>query len=158
VLAHPISRLRLALARFGAIGVEIGVICTGLWLGLLALSGPVGFTGVTAGELLAASAQLALFGLCFAALAFALGAATGSRSLTVWASAGVAVLAYLANGILPQVAGLAWTRNVSPFYWYLGGDPLANGLQAGGPLVLLGVAAALVATGTAAFTRRDIAV
>jgi ABC-2 type transport system permease protein len=68
------------------------------------------------------------------------------------------VLAYLANGILPQVAGLAWTRNVSPFYWYLGGDPLANGLQAGGSLVLLGVAVALVATGTAAFTRRDIAV
>lgn len=158
VLTQPVGRARLALQRFGALVVGVVAICTVLWLAMLALSGPAQFDGVTAGELLAINVHLALFGFCFGALAFAIGAATGSRALAIWVSAGVAVLTYLANGVIPQVEGLEWTRNLSPFHWYLDGDPLKNGLQITGPLLLLAVTAALVAVGTATFTRRDIAV
>jgi ABC-2 type transport system permease protein len=73
-------------------------------------------------------------------------------------SAAVAVVAYLASGVFPQVEGLAWTRDVSPWHWYVGGDPLANGVQAGGALLLLGATVVLVAAGTWAFNRRDVAV
>jgi ABC-2 type transport system permease protein len=158
VLAHPVSRRRLALQRFASVVVSIGVICFGLWLAMLALTGPAKFDGITAGEFAAVAVQLWLFGVCLAALAFALGAATGSRAIALWVSAAIAVLAYLANGVFPQLEALSWTRNISPFHWYLGGDPLTNGLQVSGPLLLLAAAAALVLLGTAAFDRRDVGV
>jgi len=60
----------------------------------------------------------------------------------------VAVLAYLANGVFPQVQGLVWTREASPWRWYLGGEPLKHGLQAGDSLLLLVVTVVLVAAGT----------
>jgi len=104
------------------------------------------------------SLHLALFGILFGALAYAIGAATGRRAVALGGSAAVAVLAYLANAVLPQVEGLAGARALSPWDWYLGGDPLVNGVQVGHVLLLAGAAVLLVAAGTWAFRRRDIAV
>jgi ABC-2 type transport system permease protein len=157
LLAHPVSRTRLAVQRFAAMLVGVLLIGAALCLAMIALSGPVGFDGVSAGEFAAINLQLALFGAVFGALAFAVGAATGRKGLTLGVSAGVAVLTYLANSVLPQVEGLGWTRNLSPFHWYLGGDPLTNGLDVGGALLLAGVTVALVAIGTGLFRRRDLA-
>lgn len=158
LLAHPVSRTRAALQRFAAFGTGLVVISTMLWVVMLALTGPAKLDSISIGEFAAAHLQLVLFGACFGALAFAIGAATGRRALTLGSSAAVAVVAYLANGAIPQVQGLEWTRNLSPFHWYLGGKPLQNGLDAGGSLLLVAVTAVLVAIGTWAFTRRDIAV
>jgi ABC-2 type transport system permease protein len=158
VLAHPIGRGRLAGQRFAAIVASIIVIVGMLGLTMVAISGPAEFDGITPGEFAAMSVHLALFGTTFAALAYAIGAATGSRPLALGASAGVAVLAYLANSVFPQVEAFGWTRDLSPFHWYLGGDPLVNGLQVDGVLLLLAATATLAAVGTWAFTRRDIAV
>ncbi|SDZ40548.1 ABC-2 type transport system permease protein [Micromonospora pattaloongensis] len=157
LLAHPVGRVRLAVQRYAALLVALAVIVTLLCLAMLALRGPAQFDGVTAGELAAITLQLLLFGGFFGALAFAVGAATGRKGLTLGISAGVAVLAYLANGVIPQVDGLAWAREVSPFHWYLGGDPLVNGVQLAGPLLLIATTSALLATGTWALTRRDVA-
>jgi ABC-2 type transport system permease protein len=123
---------------------------------MVALRVPFELTTVTVGGFLAMNAHLALFGAMFAALAFAVGAATGSRALALGTSAGVAVLAYLANSVFPQVAALGWTRALSPFHWYLGGDPLTNGPQWPGLLALAGTTVVLAAAGTALFTRRDL--
>ena len=97
-----------------------------------------------------------MFGGVFGALAFAVGAATGSRGLARGASAAVAVLAYLANSVFPQVAALAWTRSSSPFHWYLGGEPLVHGVQWGGVAASLAATAVLAAVGTVLFVRRDL--
>lgn len=158
VLAHPVSRTRLALQRFAGIAVGIAVVGTALLLAILGLRGPAQLDGVTAAELAAITLQLALFGAVFGALAFAVGAATGRKALTLGVSAGVAVFAFLCNGVLPQVDGLEWVRNLSPWHWYLGGEPLVNGLQLADSGLLLGVTVALVAFGTWAFGRRDVAV
>jgi ABC-2 type transport system permease protein len=158
LLAHPVGRTRLALQRFAALVAALVLVGVVLWLAMLAIAGPAKLEGVTAAEFGAATTQLALFGACLGALAFAVGAATGRRALALGISAGVAVLAYLANGVFPQVAGLEWTRDVSPWHWYLGGEPLKNGLQAGDSLLLLAVTLALVAAGTLVFNRRDVAV
>jgi ABC-2 type transport system permease protein len=158
VLAHPVSRVRLALERFGAVAIGAVAVCLALFLALWAVSGPAQLRGVSLSGLLAVNTQLALMGICFGALAFAIGAATGSRSMALWASAGVAVFAYVAKSILPQVDGLQWTRNLSPFYWALHDDPLNNGLQPGSALLLLAVSVLLVSIGTLAFTRRDLAI
>jgi ABC-2 type transport system permease protein len=125
---------------------------------MVGLSGPAELEGITPAEFAATNLQLALFGLCFGALAFAVGGATGRRSLTLGVSAGVAVLAYVANSLIPQIEGMAWVRDLSPFHWYLGGSPLVNGLQASDSLLMAGTAAVLVAIGVWRFDRRDIAV
>jgi ABC-2 type transport system permease protein len=158
LLAHPVSRARVALQRFAALLAALALVGAVLLLAMLAIAGPAELEGVTAAELAATTTQLALFGACLGALAFAVGAATGRKALALGASAGVAVLAYLANGVFPQVEGLEWTRDLSPWHWYLGGEPLKNGLQTGDALLLLGVTLVLVAAGTWVFTRRDVAV
>jgi ABC-2 type transport system permease protein len=158
LLAHPVSRQRLALQRFCALGIGLVVISALLWLALVALIGPAGFDGVGPGDLAAMSLHLALFGLFFGALAYGVGAATGSRAAALAVSAGVGVLGYLANSVFPQVDGLEWVRNLSPFGWLLGGRPLVNGIQWGHLLTLAVATAVLVVAGTWAFTRRDVAV
>jgi ABC-2 type transport system permease protein len=158
LLAHPVSRTRVALQRVAALMAALALVGVVLWLAMLAIAGPAELEGVTAAEFAAATIQLALFGACLGAVAFAVGAATGSKALAIAVSAGLTVLAYLANGVFPQVKGLAWTRDLSPWHWYLGGEPLSNGLQAGDFLLLLAVTLVLVAAGTWRFNRRDVAV
>jgi ABC-2 type transport system permease protein len=158
ILAHPVGRRSLAIQRFAALAVGLGLLGIALFAVMVALSGPVQLEGITPAEFAATSLQLALFGLCFGALAFALGAITGRRGFTLGASAGLTVILYVANALLPQVDGLEWARNLSPFHWYLGGDPLAKGLNIGDSLLMLVVAAVLLLIGLWRFDRRDIAV
>lgn len=158
VLSHPVGRIRLALQRFAAVALGVVLIAAVLGLAMIGLGTSVEFRGVGAGEFAAVSLHLALFGIAFAALAFALGAATGRKGIALAGSAAVAVLGYLANAVFPQVEGLAWTRNLSPFHWYLGGHPLSQGVDATGLLLLAGATVVLVTAGTSVFARRDVAV
>jgi len=102
--------------------------------------------------------HLAAFTLLFGTLAFAVGAATGRRVLALAATAGAAVVAYAASGIIPQVEGLEWVRDYSAFTWLTGSTPLANGVDVGHLAIMLGLSVLFVAAGTIAFQRRDIAV
>ncbi|SCL16800.1 ABC-2 type transport system permease protein [Micromonospora nigra] len=158
VLAHPVGRVRLALLRYAAVAVGVVAVTGLLGLALVALRGPARFDGIGVGGFAAMTLHLALFGLLFAALAFAVGAATGRRAAALGVSAGVAVLGYLANSVFPQVNGLAWARELSPFHWYLDGSPLVGGVQPLGAGLLLGVSVLLVVAGVFAFDRRDVAV
>jgi ABC-2 type transport system permease protein len=158
LLAHPVSRTRTALQRFGALATELAVIGAVLWLAMVAIAGPAQLDEITAGEFAAATLQLVLFGVCIGAFAFAIGAATGRKALAIGGTATVTVLAYLANGVFPQIAGLRWTRDVSPWHWSGGAEPLRQGLQTGNVLLLIATTAVLVAAGIWAFNRRDIAV
>ena len=158
VLAHPVGRARLALSRFAGLAVGAVVVALGLFGVLVALRGPAQLTAVGVPALAAMTLHLALFGVLFGAVAFAVGAATGSRAAALGTGAAVALLGYLANTVFPQVAALSWTRTVSPFHWYAGGSPLVDGVQWGGVATLAAVATGLVALGTFVFTRRDVAV
>ncbi|MEJ3747384.1 ABC transporter permease [Actinomycetes bacterium KLBMP 9797] len=158
LLAHPVSRVKLALERFGAFALALTGVAAVLWLAMLAISGPAKLDDISVTGFTAIHAQLVLFGLWFGALAFAIGAATGRKALTLGTSAGVAVLAYLANSVIPMVDGLEWTKNLSPFHWYLGGEPLENGFQWDGVGLLAATAAVLVAAGAWRFTHRDVSV
>ena len=158
LLSYPVGRTRLAVQRFTAMIAALVLIGLVLWLAMLAISGPAKLTGISAASFGATTLQLELFGLWFGGLAFAIGAATGKRVLALGASSAIAVLTYLANGVFPQLAGLKWTRSVSPWHWYLGGEPLRNGLQVGDSLLMLCTALVMVAAGTMLFNRRDLAV
>ena len=158
LLAHPISRWRIVIERAAAMLVALSLAGLVLLVGMTAMAGVAEFESIGFANLAAASGQLVLLGLCFGALALAVGALTGSRALALGVVALVGVLTYFGNNLGPSVEWLAWSQDVSPFHYYSGGEPLRNGFQALDSLVLLGAALVLVALAVIGFERRDVAV
>jgi ABC-2 type transport system permease protein len=158
LLAHPVTRWQVVTHRFGALVVAAIAVCLVLFVALVAISGPAAFADLGVPNLLAASFHLAALGIFFGGLAMAVGAATASRTLAAAAVAVVGVVGYFGNtlaGRIPEIAGL---REVSPFHFYSGGRPLANGLQALDVGVLVGAAVVIVVVGGLVFNRRDVGV
>ena len=89
-------------------------------------------------------------------LALALGAGTGRHSLTVGLSAAILIAGWLVNGFAPLVDATDWLKYLSLFYYYEGQDPLANGLDLGGLVVLGAVTVLLAVLAVAGFERRDL--
>jgi ABC-2 type transport system permease protein len=158
VLAHPVSRRRLAVERFAAFVVTVAIVAIVLLLVLLALTRPAHLDGIALTGLVGMNVHVLVFAAFFGSIAFAVGAATGHRGPAVGAGAGVAVFGFAANGILPQVDGLEWIDNLSPFQWLNGSTPLENGIDVADVALMAALSVALVAIGTWAFDRRDIAV
>lgn len=158
VLAHPVSRRRLAVERFAAFLVSLVVITFALLVVLMALVVPAGLDGISVTDLLAMNVHVLFFAAFFGAVSYAVGAATGRRGLAVGAGAAVGVFGFAANGILPQVDGLGWIEGWSSFHWLNGSVPLKNGVDLGALLLMGLLTTVLVAVGTWGFERRDIGV
>jgi ABC-2 type transport system permease protein len=156
VLAHPVSRTRLLLARSAALVVSLLIVGAAILLVLSVVAKPAQLD-IPVGNLTAAVTHLVLLGLCFGALALSVGAIAGKRATVLAVTAGIAVVAYFGNTVAPQI-GLGWLQKVSPFYYYAAGEPLQNGIQYTDAAVLLSVAVVLIGGGVLAFNRRDIAV
>jgi ABC-2 type transport system permease protein len=157
-LAHPVSRWSLVLQRFAALVVAMLVACGALAVALIAISGPAQLDDIGTANLAAASLHLAMFGISIGAVALGVGAMTGRRSLVYAAVAIVAVGGFLANNLAPLVDEIAFLRDLSPFRFYSGGEPLKNGLQVADLGVMAAVSAVLVLVGGFVFDRRDVAV
>jgi ABC-2 type transport system permease protein len=157
VMTHPVRRTQLAVSRLLAVLTAIVATGTLLLAVELAIRVPAGFTALGVGGLAAMSLQLVLFGVCFASVAFGIGACTGRRVYAIGGGAYLAVAAYLSDSFLPQIRGLHWTQYGSPFYWYLGGEPLRHGIQWTHCALLAGVALGFALVGLRGFDRRDLA-
>ncbi|MGB8020782.1 MAG: ABC transporter permease subunit [Candidatus Nanopelagicales bacterium] len=157
VLAHPVSRATVALQRFAAFVTSVLIIVGVFWLGIMVISKPARLTSVPFEGFAAMHLHLAMFATLFGSLAFAVGAATGRRALALGVGAGVGVLSYAASGIIPQVKGLEWVKDYSPFTWLNGSRPLVDGVDPGHIGLMLGLIVAFLAIGTVAFQRRDVA-
>jgi ABC-2 type transport system permease protein len=155
--AAPISRVRSLLERYLALLVGI------VWLG--AITGAVSLVLVSAlemevgtAELIATTLGLTVFTTALASVAFAVGAATGRRVVALAAGAGLAVVAYIANALASFMDDGAWLERLSPFGWYLGNEPLVNGLSLGGVAALLVLTLVCIVTAVVTFDRRDLGV
>jgi len=155
VLAHPISRSRLILAKALAIALIVLIMALAVWVGLI-LGVAVGGGGITLGHITALAVQLAFFGFAVGALALAFGAGTGRRSLASGAAAAIAILGWLVNSFAPLVSAIDWLKYLSLFYYYSSHDPLTRGVGVTGLLVLGLVTLALTAAAVVSFDRRDL--
>jgi ABC-2 type transport system permease protein len=155
LVAHPVKRSRLVAGKAAAIAVVVVIIAIATWAGLIAGVAIAG-GGISLAHISAFALQLAFFGFAAGAVAIALGAGIGSRSLTAGAAAGVAIVGWLINGFAPLVSAIEWLKYLSLFYWYARHDPLSQGVDIGGIIVLGAVALLLTALGIAAFERRDL--
>jgi ABC-2 type transport system permease protein len=155
LLAYPVSRTSLVLARMcSMVAVLIGMGLV-VFAVLLMVRGPVGLS-VSASHLAAVTVMWILLGCCLGSIALLVSAWVGRRSATLAISAGIALLAYLADSFLPLIKHFSWIGDISPYRWFTGGNPLSNGIQAGDCALML--ATALVATTLAigALNRRDL--
>jgi ABC-2 type transport system permease protein len=155
VLAYPIRRSRLISAKAAAIAAVVLIIACSVWIGLIvgvALAGG----GITITHITALAVQLAFFGLATGALAIALAAATGRRTLATGVAAGAAVLGWLINSFAPLVSALSWLKYFSLFYYYAGHDPLTRGVDIVGLIVLGLVTSTLMAIAIVSIDRRDL--
>jgi ABC-2 type transport system permease protein len=129
LLANPISRTRVAVARMGALIVLLACLAAVCVLALVALAPVTGMNkGLPASHVTAATIAAALLAVTFAAVAFAVGAATGSRPAALGAAAALAVAGYVLEGLSQQIHALHPIGAVNPWHWLLASDPLRHGL------------------------------
>jgi beta-exotoxin I transport system permease protein len=155
VLAHPVERSALIVAKAAAVAVSVLVIALATWLGLIAGVAVAG-GGIGVGDLGAQSLHMAFFGFAVGSVALALGAATGQKALASGGAAAFAILAFLVNGFAPLVGAIAWLKYLSVFHYYEGHDPLTNGADVGDLVVLGSFALILTATAVLGIRRRDL--
>ncbi|MBT8197458.1 MAG: ABC transporter permease subunit [Acidimicrobiia bacterium] len=127
LLAQPISRTRVLIDKLGSITVMLAGIIAVSFVALV-IGGPLASLDVGISGLVAVHFGTLLLALLFATLAMFIGGLTGSRGIALGITAGIAVIAYFMYGLFPVIDALAPHQDISPFYWLLGENPLANGV------------------------------
>ena len=157
LLSHPVRRTTMLLQKFAAMvsgtAALAVVVFTGTLAGIVIVDMDISLLNV-----IQAYIGLALLGITFGALALFVGAWTGRPSATVGVGGAVGIVGYVANTFGPIVDGLEWTQYLSPIYYFIGGNPMANGLNLVHSGVLVGASVVLVVAASHLFERRDLAV
>ena len=157
LLSNPLPRWRVVVEKFAALVIYTAALAFVFWLGL-AIGAVAVNMDISLGRLAEATLSVLLLGLTFGALALAIGCATGNRGSSMGLAGAVAVATYFLNSLAPVVEVLEPYRRLSPFYYFIGADPLKNGLNPGHAAVLIGLTAVLLVVALLAFERRDLAV
>lgn len=155
-LTAPVGRTRLLIERMAALWTKLLLLVSVVAATALLLVTAMGIDLAVA-NVLAASAGLYLLVLAFSTIALAVGAATGRRGTALGVAAALAVLAFMLDAIAPLV-GAEWMAAVSPFSWFLNGEPLSEGFDPAGSARLALLVAAATLLGIATFPRRDLMV
>ncbi|MDA3936241.1 MAG: ABC transporter permease subunit [Actinomycetota bacterium] len=155
LLANPITRSRIIIEKAITMVVFAAVVGVaaflGTWGGVL-----IGDMGIPVENIAAVCILLTLLGIAGGALALAIGAATGRKSAAIWGAAGTAITLHLLNSLGMMSDSLAGVQKLSPFYYYLGSDPLNNGMDWSHAAILAVIAAVLFVAAIPLFQRRDI--
>jgi ABC-2 type transport system permease protein len=155
LLAHPVRRRNYVIHRALALAVLVALLSAALLaavaLGSLAVDLEIGFD-----KLFAASASVGLLALLFGAAALAAGAIRPGRSRAIAVAAGLAVAAWIFDGLAQTVDALDPWRPLSPYYQALGENPLREGIPWDGWAILAAGTALLVVVAAAGLERRDV--
>lgn len=155
LLANPISRTSVVLQKAAAMLTGTVLIGLSTWA-VLAIGSAAAGMDVAAARIGAATGSAVALAIAFGALALAIGAATGRRGIALGVSLAVAVLSYFVHALAPIAPALRSYRKLSPFYQYIGNDPMRNGLAWEHVGILAAEAVVLVAIAALAFRRRDL--
>ena len=156
LLSTPIRRRQVLFDKAVAMFASTAGLALVLWATIVALSPATGLT-IPASDVAAACLMLLLVGMSFGAISLAIGCATGRRALALGITSSFAGFAYVVNVLAPVVSLLRPLRPISPFRWYLEPDPLVNGVNPAGVLVLAGITLVALIVAFFGFESRDLA-
>ena len=156
LLSYPVSRRRVVLEKWLAITLAILVAAVVVWVSAEA-GAAVSASALPGDRLAEALVMLVLLGLAFGDIALAISAYSGNRGAAVGITVALLVAMYLVDALANIVDGLGVIRPLSLFRYYMGNDPLRNGLNPGDAVVLATVAAVSLIVAVIAFERRDLA-
>ncbi len=154
--AAPLSRRQILIQRLLALWLATLTLVVTVTLVSYALVLALDM-GISVGNIIAASTGLLLLVIGMGTVALAVGAVTGRRVIALGATAGLAVLAYVLDA-LGRVAQASWMNAISPFSWYLEHEPLTNGFDLRGIVLLAAVPIVATAGALFQFNRRDLMV
>jgi ABC-2 type transport system permease protein len=156
LLSYPVSRTRLVLDKW--LAITVGCVVMAVTTFVFAIVGAAMSSSELPPEKLgAALLMLVLLGLAFGSIALLISAYTGSRGTSVGLAIALMIAMYLIDALANIVDGLRMIRPLSLFRYYMGGDPLRNGLNVGDIAVLLCVTLAFLILSVIAFEKRDLA-
>ena len=156
LLSLPIRRSRVVLEKFAAMVAATLALGLVSWLSMAASALAIDME-ISYARLGEVTLSCALLALAFGTMALALGCAKGSRGLCMGVTSALAIAAYLVNALAPLAELLEPTQKFSPFYLYIGADPLLSGLNFVHAGALAGLTAASLGVGLVLFGRRDLA-
>ncbi len=155
LLTNPVSRTRVLIEKalaMVAYAVLLGLVTfVGTWAGVA-----VGGVDLSVTNIAATTVLLTLLGLVLGGVALLVGAATGRSRVAAYSATGTTVVAYFMFAFLPLSESFASLARWSPFHYYLGSDPLVNGMNWGHASVLLMMFVILVGVAIPLFGRRDL--
>lgn len=154
--ALPVGRRQVWLARWSAAAlVLLGVGVVGGLSTLVSL--PLfSLTEVSAGRVVMATLGCVLLAAFHGSVAYAVAGFGGSRGMSAGAAVVVLVVGYVMSFVLPLADALSGARDLSPWYWALGDQPVSDGIDAWRLILTAVLAALFVALGTWAIDHRDI--
>ena len=155
LMSYPLKRSRVVMEKFAAMVAAILTLAFVTWLGMAVGAVAVGMD-ISLVRIAEATLSGALLGLTFGSLAFALGCAKSNRGLSMGVASALGVAAYFLNALAPAVGILEPFRELSLFYYYIGADPLSNGLDLGHAAVLIGLTGIFLIVALVTFERRDL--
>ena len=153
VLSTPQPRLKVILARFGALTTATVFIAV-VTLALSALAVAVSGLALDWGNLVAASLSMIPLGLLIAALGY-LFSGWLRTAIDTGLLAFLLVIWFVISFVGPELKVPDAVLRLSAFYYY--GTPLSNGLPLGDMLLVLAVAAVALVLASVRFMRKDIA-
>ena len=155
LISMPVTRTKVVVHKSIALLVATFMAGVVVFLAVLAIREPLELD-IPMANLAAASLNLALLGGLFGTFAILIGSISGKRGLAIGAGAGVAVFAFLVDGLAPQLDSIAWMQKLSPFYWFDATGTLKDGLAPAMTLLLAGVTIVFAIAAIATFNRRDV--
>jgi len=155
LLGNPKSRTNVLLSKAASMVFLIGLAAASLWGStyLVAVVLGVSITGMDVGAL---SLHLFVNAIFYGFMAMAIGAWTGNRGTATGATAGLMFVSIFAVGLLPLIEGWDNVVKAFPWYYFIGSEPLLNGINWGHIGVLFAGIILFAVTAVIGVNRRDL--
>lgn len=154
--ALPVGRRTVWSARWIASMVVLSGVATVAGLATLVSLPVFSLEEVSAARVVTATIGCSLLAAFHGAVSYAVAAMGGTRGLSAGLGIVVLVVGYLMSFVLPLADALTRARDLSPWFWALGDQPVTSGIDLWRLVLTAALTAAVGAGGTWVIDRRDI--
>ena len=154
--ALPVSRRTVWWSRWTASVVVLAIVASVAGSSTVVSLPLFSLEEVSAGRVVTATIGCTLLAAFHGSVAYVVAATGSSRGVSAGLGIVVLVLGYLMSFVLPLADALSGARDVSPWFWALGDQPVTSGIEPWRLVLTAALTGAIVGVGTWAIGRRDI--